>query len=203
MAAHEAEPSNVLPFREGAAPRATSRQGQFVRYALSLAAALVIVAGAFAFGMHYRAASSSDPLDAFVNDTVVRALADSATMRDAAGMENVEKGLQASFAPVPGNMPVEIGFDLKPAKYGVVSTQQGNIGQIGFAGSDTRLLVAERRCLGGCTNKLTKPIVFDLGDRLAVSWSRGNQVYILVSDRNGEAVIRNVAKETAKPNDSF
>ncbi|MBN1403995.1 MAG: DUF3379 family protein [Opitutales bacterium] len=194
LAAHEAGEANVVPFAPEA-PRGMA-QGSFMRYAVSIAASLLIVAGVFALATRSNDHYAQDDLAHFVDETVIRAL--SSQMSDAKGMEMVRQGMaQAGFAKTQDIMPdVLNGF--QPAKYGVMQTQDGYIGQIGFSGNDAyRLIVMERRCISGCTGKLTKPIVYDLGDKLAVTWAKGEQVYILVSERgvSGENVIREVANE--------
>lgn len=194
LSAHETGEGNVVPFSREEPPHLETRKGQFFRYAFSIAASLLIVGGIFSFaasqrGPHY------DDLDSFVTATVLQAMAGSSSMHEARGFDSVAQGLQSGYAPVPGDMPERLA-SFKPARYGVIETRTGNIGQIGFSGNESyRLIVAERRCLGGCSQKLTKPVMFDLNDKLAVTWAKGNQVYILVSDRTGESVIRDIAKE--------
>jgi hypothetical protein len=192
MAAHDSNAAKVIPFPISEPPRAESGRSRMIRYAVSIAASLAIVGGIFIFATH--SGGSDDDLDSFVSATVLRAMSDSASMRNASGLENVARGLQSDFAPVPGSMPEALA-KFQPAKYGVIHTQRGNMSQIGFSGNDAyRLIVVERRCLGNCSKKLTKPVMFDLGDKLAVSWTRGSQVFILVGDRSGENVIRTVVQ---------
>jgi len=191
LAAHEAGEGNVVPFSPEA-PR-TFVQGTFMRYVVSIAASLLIVAGIFAFATH-NGASSEEDLASFIDATVIQAL--SGQMLDAPDMEKVRKGLEDGFAPAPGYIPEPLN-NFTPVRYGVIRTQQGNIGQIGFSGKNSyRLIVMERRCLGGCTATLSKPVMYDLGDKLAVAWAKGQQVYILVSDRSGdsESVIRGIVE---------
>ena len=194
LTAHDADVGKVVPFprQESSKFVADTRRGKFLRYGVSAAAALIIVAGVVFYTR--RSAAPEDTLEGFVDGTVVQALSDTSAMRDADTVAAVVKGLQSGYAPVPDELPADLG-KLRPASYGVLHTQQGNIGQIAFNGSKSfRLLVLERRCLGGCSSKLGKPVMFDLGDNLAVGWTKGSQVYILVSDRSGESVIRKVAK---------
>jgi hypothetical protein len=192
LAAKDAGKDNVIAFPQRGAEPAHSRWNGYTRYAISMAASFLIIAGIMFF-MRGPASASSDDLETFVDATVENALSNSVSMQKAQTLGDVIKGLQAAYAPVPGDLPEDLAH-FQPASYGVLHTQQGNIGQIGFSGDDSyRLMVLERRCLGGCSSKLTKPIVFDLGDNLAVTWAKGSQVYILVSDRDDERLIRNVA----------
>ncbi|MFA5257549.1 MAG: hypothetical protein WC360_05305 [Opitutales bacterium] len=191
LAAHKAGEGNVVPFSPDA-PRAAFGASAFMRYAVSIAASLLIVAGIFALASR-NAPSSDDDLAGFIDATVLQAL--SGQMRDAGDIDGVREGLVAAgLKDMPGEIP-EILADYKPARYGVIRTQQGNMGQIGFSGKESwRLIVMERRCLGGCSGRLTKPVIYDLGDKLAVTWAKGQQVFILVSDRSGENVIRDIAE---------
>lgn len=185
----------VIQFPQRGALRAETRRSQFIRYSVSVAASFVIIAGIIFF-MRNSGKASSDDLEGFVDATVLEALS-SSSMHQAQDVAGVIKGLQSGYAPIPGELPSD--FDkLQPASYGILHTQQGNIGQVGFSGDNSfRLLVLERRCLGGCSGKLTKPVVIDLGDNLAVTWAKGSQVYILVSDRDDEKLIRNVASSAS------
>jgi hypothetical protein len=192
LASHNTGEGKILGFPQPEAPAAKSDRSRVIRYAVSIAAALTIVSGVFFFAT--RNSAAEDDLDSFVNAMVVRAMSDD--LSRASDMTNVVKGLQSHHAPVPGDLPSDLA-KYTPASYGVIETQNGNVGQIAFSGGESyRLLVLERRCLGGCSKKLTKPVMFDLGDKLAVSWAKGNQVFILVGDRSGEKTIESVAKET-------
>jgi hypothetical protein len=192
LAAHENAEGNVIQFPRSGEMRAETRKSQIVRYSVSIAASFVIIAG-IVFFMRHSGKTDSNDLEGFVDETVLAALSNDNPMHSAADVADVMKGLQSGYAPVPGDLPNALE-QYHPAKYGIVHTQQGNIGQIGYSGDDSfRLLVLERRCLGGCSSKLTKPVVIDLGDNLAVTWAKGSQVYILVSDRDGEKMIRTVA----------
>jgi hypothetical protein len=190
LAEHMADGGRLIPFPQ-AEPPGLSREGSFVRSILSLAASLLIVAGVFVV-----ASSSStddfDQMDSFVYSTVVQALG--ADMQQVPGMDGVAKRLLAQGAPVPQGLPVFMS-GLQPDSCGVIRTQRGNIAQIGFSGSDDfRLLVVERRCVGACSRKLDRPVMFDMNDRIAVAWANEGQVYILVSDRSdeGERVVRDI-----------
>jgi len=193
LAAGENGRDKVIPFPRRGPLRAESRSSQFIRYSFSVAASFVIIAG-IVFFARSSVGSGSDDLESFVDATVLNALSNSGSMREVRDVAGLIQGLQSGYAPVPGEFPKELAR-FQPDSYGILHTQDGNIGQIGFSGDDSfRLLVMERRCLGGCSGKLTKPIVFDLGDNLAVTWAKGSQVYILVSDRDDEGMIRNVAR---------
>jgi len=198
LAAHEAGEANVVPFAKEAPPRLETRRGQVVRYAVSIAASLAIVGSIFFFiGRN----SGGDDLASFVDATVIRAITDG-HLHQAQNVDGLYAGLRSDNAPVPGAMPSQLG-DYIPATYGSIATQNGIMGQIGFSNNDSaRLIVMERRCLGGCSRKLTNPVIVDLGDKLAVTWAKGNQVFILVSDRTGESVIRNIATQNT-PDASF
>jgi hypothetical protein len=64
---------------------------------------------------------------------------------------------------------------------------------IGFEGdAGYRLMVFNRSCVGARCKRLSQPIMYDLGDRMAVAWIDGKQVYVLVADRRGEATIRQI-----------
>lgn len=196
LAAKDGVKDNVIAFPQRGAERVQSRWNGFTRYAVSMAASFIIIAG-IVFFMRGPSSVANDDLETFVDATVENALSGAVSMQQAHTVADVIKGLQAGFAPIPGDLPDELER-FQPASYGVLHTQQGNIGQIGFSGDDSyRLLVLERRCLGGCSSKLTKPIVFDLGENLAVTWAKGTQVYILVSDRDDERLIRNVAADAS------
>ncbi len=191
LAAHESGEGNVVPFSKEAPPRLETRRGQLVRYAVSIAASLAIVGSIFFFiGRN----SGGDDLASFVDATVIRAVAEG-HLHQAKNLDGIYAGLRSDNAPVPGAMPAQLG-DYLPATYGSIATQNGIMGQIGFSNNDSvRLIVMERRCLGGCSKKLTNPVIVDLGDKLAVTWAQGSQVFILVSDRTGESVIRNIAAQ--------
>jgi hypothetical protein len=192
LAEHESGETNVVPFTKDAPPRLETRRGQLFRYVVSMAASLVLVGVIFFF--IGRGSGGGDDLASFVDATVIRAIADG-HLHDAASIDGVYAGLRGDNAPVPGALPAELG-QFQPAKYGSIATQNGIIGQIGFSNNDSvRLIVMERRCLGGCSKKLTRPVIFDLGDKLAVTWAQGGQVFILVSDRTGESVIRSIAEQ--------
>lgn len=192
LAAKDNPTDKVIAFPQRKPLRAESRRSSWIRYGISMAASFVIIGGVVLF-MRGTSSKQGDDLENFVDETVYQALSTTSSLRNVGTVAEVIKGLQSGYAPVPGELPDDLG-KFQPASYGVLHTQQGNIGQIGFSGDDSfRLLVLERRCLGGCSSKLTKPIVFDLGDNLAVTWAKGSQVYILVSDRDDERLIRNVA----------
>jgi len=194
LAAHQSGEANVVPFQEDAPPMVETRRGQFIRYAVSIAASLVIVGSIFLFAN--RSATQNDDLASFVDATVIRAITDS-HLHAAAGLDSIYEGLRGDHAPVPGAMPAELG-SFQPVKYGSIATQNGIMSQIGFSNNDSaRLIVMERRCLGGCSKKLSKPVIYDLGDKLAVAWAQDSQVFILVSDRTGESVIRSIAQGSA------
>jgi hypothetical protein len=193
LAAHEAGEDNVVPFAREQPPRLETRRGQLVRYAVSIAASLAIVGTIFFFiGRN----SGGDDLASFVDATVIRAVTEG-HLHQAQTLDGIYAGLRSDNAPVPGAMPAQLG-DYLPATYGSIPTQNGIMGQIGFSNNDSvRLIVMERRCLGGCSKKLTNPVIVDLGDKLAVTWAQGSQVFILVSDRTGESVIRNIAAQNS------
>lgn len=192
IAAHESGQDKVVLFPQEETPR-TERRSQLMRYGISIAASFAIVGSLVLFASHARN-SSSDELAEFVDATVIRALAESAEMEESHSMANVVLGLRGENAPVPEGMPQELA-NLDPDSFGVIHTQKGNIGQVGFSNNDSyRLIVVERRCLGGCDKQLTKPVIHNLGDKIAVTWAKGSQVYILVSDKTDEPMIRNVAQ---------
>ena len=199
LAAHEKEASNVVPFPRSEPLEAETRRSRILRYAVSIAASLVIVGGVFFF--IGRSSSRGADLDSFVNETVVRAVTEH--MHQVRGTEDVFSGLRGDHAPVPAALPAELG-QFQPVKYGSIATQNGIMSQIGFANDEScRLIVMERRCLGGCSTKLSKPVMFDLGDQLAVAWAKDNQVFILVSDRTDESVIRSIVSREAPASPSF
>jgi hypothetical protein len=193
MAAHESGEANVVPFAPE--PPALARAaGNAWRYAVSIAASFVIVAGIFAFTLR-ESRGGYDDLQRFVDDTTQAAMA--GQMSEALGMDSVRQGLQAVMAPIPSVLPTELTA-LEPSRYGVIQTREGNIGQIGFSGDDSyRLIVMERRCVGGCSKKLGKPIMYDMGEQLAVAWAKGNQVFILIGNRSGENMIRDIASSSS------
>jgi hypothetical protein len=191
LASHKAGTGNLVDFPRTEAPAAQAGRGRMIRYAVSIAASIAIVSGVFYIATRHGA--MDDDLDGFVSAMVVRAMDEE--LSSAASMDNVMSGLQARHAPVPGEIPSELS-QFTPASYGVFETQNGNVGQIAYNGSESyRLLVLERRCLGGCSQKLGKPVMLKFGDKVTVSWTKGNQVFILVSDRSGERVIKSVARE--------
>jgi hypothetical protein len=189
--AHKAGEGRVVPFPRSGVPAEKSGRNAVIRYAVSIAASVVIVSGVLFIASKSRPAN--DDLDSFVSAMVVRAMADE--LNAAGGMDSVVKGLQSEHAPVPGELPRDLS-KFTPASYGVIETQNCKVGQIAFSGGESyRLLVLERRCLGGCSQQLSKPVIFNLGDKLAVSWTKGAQVFILVGNRAGENVIQSVARE--------
>ncbi len=192
LAAHEAGEGNLVPFAPPA-PRSLG-QSTFVRYVISIAASLLIVAGIFTLVTRDSGASDVE-LAQFIDATVIQAL--SSRMEPAQGYERVQRGIQAAgYDQVQDILPTAL-LGMQPSSYGVIPSNDGFIGQIGFSGNDSyRLIVMERRCISGCSGKLSKPIVYDLGDKLAVTWAKGQQVYILVGLRGmaEEKMIRDVAE---------
>ncbi len=163
------------------------------RHLMGLAASLILVTAIFTLGV-YQGTRNSDAqhidLAGFVSFSVKEAM--SQPMRSVSDTQAALSELAAEKVPVPEHLPAALG-QFRPVTVSTITVNGSRASVIGFEGdAGYRLMVFNRSCVGARCKRLSQPIMYDLGDRMAVAWIDGKQVYVLVADRRGEATIRQI-----------
>lgn len=162
-------------------------------FAIGLAASLLLAVGIFTLGVRQGQRGvdlHTVDLAGFVNFTANEAWEQ--PLQQVRGAQAALSELAALSSPVPTHLPAILG-DYSPVMAGTLDLNGTRASVIGFeSDAGYRLMVFNRSCLGARCKKLTRPVLYDLGDRMAAAWIDGNHVFVLVGDRRGEAMMRGI-----------
>lgn len=175
---------------------ARARQKWWVPAAAGIAASLAIVAGILSFPGNSDVSPAQEiaaPMDmaGFINLAANQAMTSPVDSHDDFAL--VRETLQRAKAPVPDSMPLPaLKLKADGCKPMIVHGTTVSLIRMTGEGGQHHLLVVDRERFGHRCSRYSKPVIYDLGDRFAATWLKGDKLFILVTSRKGEAIVRTI-----------